>query len=89
MVFWGQGSIGLTVVAALGLAGVRPVAFDVLGELSAQAAAFFSVVGVPLLRRDSLPNMAFTHKDAARCPLTNARAQSLGHRGSANTNIAS
>lgn len=48
------------------------MSFNIEGERSPQGAPFVMLLGVPLLRRDSLPNMFLGHNDAARFAQTHA-----------------
>ena len=43
---------------------------DIAGESSPYIAPFLTLLGVPLLRRDSLPNIFLGHNDAARSAQT-------------------
>jgi len=51
-------------LTALGLPGVRLLSFDTAGELPSATFACLLLLGVPLLRRDSLPNMLAAHEEA-------------------------
>ena len=51
-------------LTALGLPGVRLLSFDIAGEVPSVTFACLLLLGVPLLRRDSLPNMLVAHEEA-------------------------
>ena len=52
----------LTVLRALGFIGVRLLSFDTDGDFSSDVFPFLEDLGVPLLSRDSLPNMFASHR---------------------------
>lgn len=53
---------GLTVLRALGFIGVRLLSFDTDGDFPSDVLPFLEDLGVPLLSRDSLPNMVPSHR---------------------------
>ena len=67
-------------LTALGLPGVRLLSFDTAGELPSATFACLLLLGVPLLRRDSLPNMLAAHEEAISIlTVSTHRAHDVAH----------